>query len=188
MGIADQTELHLQLQNPNISTMFALFFMLFTTIIAPLIPTLSSQSPPCPPFPPLTPPPPLPPFPSLTPPPPAPAFQFPPIPPFRPFTSSRPPPKPLLPPSQPRPVSVPLVLGSILALTTLTTILTVVIYNRQPNQHQTGPVIQIPAILQPVPEKPNSPPCLELCKCAHDPPTRVEPYRCVLDHILIYDY
>ena len=176
MGIADQTELHLQLQNPNISTMFALFFMLFTTIIAPLIPTLSSQSPPCPPFP------------SLTTPPPAPAFQFPPIPPFRPFTSSRPPPKPLLPPSQPRPVSVPLVLGSILALTTLTTILTVVIYNRQPNQHQTGPVIQIPAILQPVPEKPNSPPCLELCKCAHDPPTRVEPYRCVLDHILIYDY
>ena len=45
-AISEQTDLHLQLQNPNISTMFALLFMLFTTIIAPLIPTLSSQQPP----------------------------------------------------------------------------------------------------------------------------------------------
>ena len=43
VAISEQTDLHLQLQNPNISTMFSLLLMLFTTIIAPLIPTLSSQ-------------------------------------------------------------------------------------------------------------------------------------------------
>ena len=43
VAISEQKDLHLQLQNPNISTMFSLLFMLFTTIIAPLIPTLSSQ-------------------------------------------------------------------------------------------------------------------------------------------------
>ena len=184
-------DLQLQLQNPNISTMFALLFMLFTTIIAPLIPTLSSQSPPCPPFPPLTPPLPFPPFPSLTPPPPAPAFQFPPIPPFRPFTSSRPPPKPPLPPdniwppSQPQPVSVLLVLGSILALTTLTGILAMMIYHRQRNQPQVEAVPTAPPHpieKETTPEVSDSPKRVDPCNCA-----RMEPRNCVLDHIVIYD-
>ena len=81
VAISEQTDLHLQLQNPNISTMFALLFMLFTTITALLIPTLSSQPPP--------------PQPCLTPPPPliAPAFEYTPIqhfPPSPPFTPSLP--------------------------------------------------------------------------------------------------
>ena len=109
MGISEQTELHLQLQNPNISTMFALFFMLFTTIIAPLIPTLSSQPPPPPP------PRPFPTFPSLTPPPPptVPAFKNPPIPQSSPCC---PPFTPSVPCCQPQSVSVWFVLGWILAL------------------------------------------------------------------------
>ena len=112
VGISEQTNLNLQLQNPNISTMFAPLFMLFTTIIAPLIPTLSSEPPPSP----------LPTLPSLTQPPPStvPAFENPPIPQFPPccppFTPS--PPDDYIWParSEPQSVSVWFVLGWILAL------------------------------------------------------------------------
>ncbi|KAF3949598.1 hypothetical protein CMV_024553 [Castanea mollissima] len=124
-----------------------------------------------------------------------PAFQFPPIPPFRPFTSSRPPPKPLLPPdniwppSQPQPVSVPFVLGSILALTTLTDILTVMVYHRQRNQPQVEAVRTEPPLPieeEPTPEEreevPSLPKRMDPCNCA-----QMEPRNCVLDHIVIYD-
>nr|POF10403.1 hypothetical protein CFP56_56357 [Quercus suber] len=102
--------------------MFALLFMLFTTIIAPLIPTLSSQ-----------PPPPFPTFPSLTqpPPPPVPAFEFPPIPhfpPFPPFTPSLPDDNIWPPPSQPQPESMQFVLGCILTLTISISLIAVTIY------------------------------------------------------------
>ncbi|XP_030962249.1 collagen alpha-2(IX) chain-like [Quercus lobata] len=112
--------------------MFALFFMLFTTIIAPLIPTLSSQPPP-----PLVPtlssqPPPLPDskFPSLTPPPPptVPAYESPPIPHFPPFPPSLPDYNIWTPPSEPQPVSARFVLGCILVLSTSIALIAVTIY------------------------------------------------------------
>ncbi|KAL4598075.1 hypothetical protein ACB092_11G032900 [Castanea dentata] len=116
MVISEQTDLHLQLQNPNISTMFALLFMLFTTIIAPLIPTLSSLPPP--------------PQPSLNPPPPptTPAFEFTPIQHFSPFTPSLPDDNIWPAPSQPHFVSVQFVLGFILALIILLSLIAMAIY------------------------------------------------------------
>ena len=116
--------------------MFALLFMLFTTIIAPLIPTYGLQA-------------------------------------------------NIWPPSQPQPVSVPLVLGSILALTTLTGILAVMIYHRQRNHPQVEAVPTAPPLPikeEPTPEVSDSPKRVDPCNCA-----RMEPRNCVLDHIVIYD-
>ena len=99
--------------------------------------------------------------------------------------------KPLLspdniwPPSQPQPVSVPLVLGSILALTTLTGILAVMIYHRQRNHPQVEAVPTAPPLSikeEPTPEVSDSPKRVDPCNCA-----RMEPRNCVLDHIVIYD-
>ncbi|KAL4598924.1 hypothetical protein ACB092_11G092100 [Castanea dentata] len=122
VAISEQIDLHLQLQSPNISTMFALLFMLFTTIIAPLILTLSSQPPP--------------PQPSLTQPPPptAPALEFTPIqhfPPSPPFTPSLRDDNMWPAPSQPQSISMRFVLGCILALIILLSLIVVAIYIRR---------------------------------------------------------
>ena len=123
VAISEQTELLLQLQNPNISTMLALLFMLFTTIIAPLIPTLSSEPPP-PPFPTL---------PSLTSPPPptVPASENSPIsrfPTFSPFTPSLPDDYIWPARSESQSVSVWFVLGWVLALIIFVTLTAWAIY------------------------------------------------------------
>ena len=132
-------ELHLQLQNPNIATMFALF-MLFTTIIAPLIPTLSSQPPPLDPTLSSEPPPSFSTFPSLTPrrTPPAPAFKLPPIPPFTPS----PPNDNILPsPSQEQSIPLSVVLEITFGLTisiTLTVTVTVAITRGKGDKGEPG--------------------------------------------------
>ncbi|KAF3947656.1 hypothetical protein CMV_026239 [Castanea mollissima] len=110
--------------------MFALLFMLFTTIIAPLIPTLSSQPPP--------------PQPSLTQPPPptAPALEFTPIqhcPPPPLFTPSHRDDNIWPEPSEPQSKSMRFVLGCILALIILLSLIVVAIYIRRRKGPQGDP-------------------------------------------------
>ncbi|KAF3961497.1 hypothetical protein CMV_013891 [Castanea mollissima] len=108
--------------------MFALLFMLFTTIIAPLIPTLSSQPPP--------------PQPSLTQPPPltAPALEFTPIHPPPPlFTTSHRDDDIWPEQSEPQSKSIWFVLGCILAFLILLSFIVVAIYIRRQKGPQGDP-------------------------------------------------